>query len=143
MTSTGGVQTIDTFDVWCREHKRFEPLKLTSQLLMQLASGLLDFDEWAHIMTHLQEGLQRRVDTSTGSHGCGAGIKAAKEDSAACHSLFCMIWEPLADNSFGDFIMPSSSTSPTQIEAAAKVLHEMASVSLLVSGAEFLGRLHE
>lgn len=45
MTSTGGVQTIDTFDVWCREHKRFEPLKLTSQLLMQLGGGLLDFDE--------------------------------------------------------------------------------------------------
>lgn len=93
-------------------------------------------------MTHLQEGLQRRVDTSTGSHGCGAGIKAAKEDSAACHSLFCMIWEPPADNNSRQLCHAIFITSPTQIEAAAKVLHEMASVSLLVSAAEFLGRLH-
>jgi hypothetical protein len=77
-----------------------ECFRVRSQLGMQLGSGLHDMHAWAHIIMRSQDGFERRLDTSTGSHGSGAGVVGAfkDENNAGCCNIFRLIREPPADN---------------------------------------------
>lgn len=54
--------------MWCWEHERFEYPKLSCQLVMQLGSGFLNFDDWVYLISSLKDKTQR-VGKAPGING--------------------------------------------------------------------------